>query len=84
MGTEIADHVTEGSFVIASQVRYFREIRGMSQEDLAKATGMKQSTISRLESTPDVQWRSTAIVKIAHALDMAVICRFAGPEQIGT
>lgn len=33
-----------------ARVRYFRQIRGLSQEQLSKATGLERKTISRLET----------------------------------
>jgi transcriptional regulator with XRE-family HTH domain len=33
-----------------ARVRYFRHIRGLSQEELSKVTGLERKTISRLET----------------------------------
>lgn len=33
-----------------ARVRYFRHIRGLSQEQLSKVTGLERKTISRLET----------------------------------
>lgn len=77
---EIADHITTGSRVIAAQVRYFRELRGMTQQQLGDACGMKQESISRLENTDDVHWTTTTLLTIAAALDMAVMARLVGSD----
>lgn len=72
---EIADHVTQRSHTIAAQIVYFRQMRGMSQEALARACGMKQSAIARLERTEDCKWTTTTLLRLAAALDMKVDVR---------
>ena len=45
--------------------------KGMSQRDLAKACGYKQSTIARIESCA-VSPRLNTLVHVAHALNLKV------------
>jgi transcriptional regulator with XRE-family HTH domain len=53
---------------IATQVRVVREQRGMTQAELGKAAGMKQSRISAIEDEDYGSWSVTTLQRIAHAL----------------
>jgi transcriptional regulator with XRE-family HTH domain len=45
---------------VSLRIREFREAKGMSQEDLAEASGVPQSSISRLER------RDVGVVNLEH------------------
>jgi len=75
MSDRLAGQVQRDTFIVASQVRYFRELRGLSQQDLADACGMFQTAVSRLELTPDHKWTSGTLLRIAAALDLKVDIR---------
>lgn len=53
---------------LGNRIRDARVDRGLSQQDLADMVGVKQATISRIESGTISQPRFTDIVKIADAL----------------
>lgn len=67
---------------IASQIRYLRELRDMRQVDLADATGMKQSAISRLEKADYASWNYNTLLRIAKALDARVKITFEPAEDV--
>lgn len=69
---EIAQHISKTTHTIAAQVVYFRRFRKMTQAQLAKATGIEQSAIARLEKTPDIHWTMPTLAKIGAALDVRV------------
>ena len=48
-----------------------REIRGLSQPDLAALTGLKVQNISRFETAAREHVRSDTLVRLAHALDVS-------------
>ena len=82
-GLEIHQHVVEKrSFLIASQVAFFRKQRGMTQKDLAMACGIEQSALARLEKTPDTQWTSPTLLKLAAALDVRVSVDLIPNEKV--
>lgn len=57
---------------IASQIRFLREKREMTQTDLAKETGMKQSAISRIEKADYSSWNFNTLMRVGDALDARV------------
>lgn len=63
---------------IAWQVRINREKRGLSQKQLAKAIGTKQSAISRMEAPEYGAHSLPQLLKVANALDVALIVKLAG------
>lgn len=67
---------------IALQIRATRLSRGMTQDDLAKAAGMKQEQISRLEKA-DKNTTLATLVRVAKALDVALIVRFERFKAFG-
>ena len=67
---------------IAWQIRFNREHRGMSQADLAKKTGTRQSAVSRAEDT-EYEGRSIAsLVKFANAFDCALVVKFVAYSEL--
>lgn len=67
---------------LAYQIRINRELRGMTQKELAKALKTKQSAVSRLED-PDYGKHSLQMLKkVASFLDCALIVKFAGFSKL--
>ncbi|MGQ0505989.1 MAG: helix-turn-helix transcriptional regulator [Myxococcaceae bacterium] len=65
---------------LARQLRELREARKLTQEDLAKLTGIKQSGIARIESGRFLP-RLDLLQKIAAAVGMRVDVRFKRAES---
>jgi transcriptional regulator with XRE-family HTH domain len=66
-------------FDLASRVKYLRGRRELSQAQLARASGISQSTIAQIESgrkDPSM----TTLKKICGALDVALPVLFSGDE----
>jgi len=61
---------------IAAQIKANREARGLSQDQLADLTGMKQPTISRLENVSYESWSVKTLKRLAEAFDVALVIRF--------
>lgn len=63
---------------IAHQIRINRELRGWSQDELAKKCGSatKQATISRLEDPAYGNYSLRTLLKLASAFDVALIVKF--------
>ena len=59
------------------QIRAMRQDRGWSQEELAARTGMKQATISRVESVDYGRYSLQTLKRLASAFDVALTVRFA-------
>lgn len=57
---------------IAFQIESNRRARGMSQADLAKAIGTRQSAIARLEDSTYGRHSLATLMKVAHAFDCAL------------
>jgi transcriptional regulator with XRE-family HTH domain len=60
---------------VPDQIRALRELREMTQADLAEATGyngekpMKQSAISRFERSTDAKWELPTVLRMVEAMD---------------
>lgn len=54
------------------RIKELREKRGMSQEELAKKSGVSRTTISKLESGAETVAKTTTLGKIAEALSVSV------------
>lgn len=67
---------------IAWQIRLNRERRGMTQAELAKKTGTRQSAISRAEDTEYEGHSLSALVKIANAFDCALVVNFVSYSEL--
>lgn len=71
----VAEHIRTG---IAFQIRAMREDRGWTQSELGqRAQGMAQETISQLEDPDYGRLTLRTLRRLASALDVAVIVRFA-------
>jgi transcriptional regulator with XRE-family HTH domain len=62
---------------IAYQIRGLRKERGLDQAAFGKLVGMKQTAISRLENPDYGNLSVNTLKRIAKALDIALIVRFA-------
>jgi len=66
-------------YSLASRMKHLRELRQLSQSDLAKKSGVSQATIAHIEKgrkDPSVG----TLRKIAEALDVAIAIFFTGPN----
>lgn len=61
---------------LARQVRVLREDRGWSQQDLAEATGLKQSAVSRLEDPDYGRYTLSTLLKLRSAFDVGLEVKF--------
>jgi transcriptional regulator with XRE-family HTH domain len=69
----VAEMIKSG---IAEQIREMRDRAGWTQEDLAQATGKRQSTISQLEDPDYVKFTISTLQRLAEAFDVALVVRF--------
>ena len=56
-----------------NKVKHYRELKGMSQEELAKASNISRTTISGLENDTIKVTTNTTMDKIANALEVSTI-----------
>jgi transcriptional regulator with XRE-family HTH domain len=66
---------------IAFQIRATRDKHEWSQADLARAIGMSQNNISRLENPDYGKYTLSSLKRIAEALDVALVVRFVPFSQ---
>jgi transcriptional regulator with XRE-family HTH domain len=62
---------------IGVRLRHARKLRGLSQAALAKASGVKQASISNLETGESLAFKGTTLVSIAQTLKV-------NPEWLAT
>jgi len=62
--------------MIATQIKVLREQRGMTQGQLAIATGMKQPRIPLLEDATYSNWSVNTLKRFAKAFDVALSVKF--------
>lgn len=67
---------------IGKQVQFIREALGMTQAQLAKRCGIRQSMIARIETDLTIDLRLSTVQKIAKGLDCWLINRFVPEEEI--
>ncbi|MBQ1756484.1 MAG: helix-turn-helix transcriptional regulator [Oscillospiraceae bacterium] len=60
-----------GETVIKNRLKEYRELRGISQEELSKQTGLSRTTISKIENDEEVNVTIKTIAKIAEVLGAA-------------
>jgi ribosome-binding protein aMBF1 (putative translation factor) len=63
------------------QIRHMREARGWTQEQLAAAASMQAPAISRIESTRAALLRIETLLRLARALDKALIVEFVSFDE---
>ena len=66
---------------IAWQIRELRESNQMSQSELAKRIGTRQSAVSRLENTEYGRASVQTLLDVATALDVALVVKFASYDE---
>ena len=68
---EFRDAFFEQEFLdnIAIDIRALRKIRNFRQVDVAAATGMQQSAVSRIEQAEYSNWNCKTLLRLAQALD---------------
>lgn len=54
------------------KIKEMRELRKISQEELAAKSGVSRTTISTLENDPEKETMISTLKKIAKALDVSV------------
>ncbi len=72
-------HVYAESFtntLIAAQLKANREMRKLSQEQLAELAGMKQSRISAIENVNYESWSVRTLRRIARTFDLVLVIKF--------
>jgi len=72
----------QAQYEIAFQLRSARKSRGLTQPELEKQSGMKQSAISRLEQASYSRWNFQSILCLADALDLRVRVIFDYAENV--
>lgn len=73
---------SELEFSVPNQFRALRETRMLTQNDLATSTSMKQSAISRFESSTDAKWKLETLLTIADALDARLTIELEPAELV--
>jgi len=68
---------------IGKQVQLIREALGMTQVQLAKRCGIRQSMVARIESDLMIDLRLSTVQKLAQALGCRLLCRLVPEEEIG-
>lgn len=56
-----------------NKIKYYRELKNLSQEELAKASDISRTTISGLENGTIKVTTNTTMDKIANALGVSII-----------
>lgn len=67
---------------IANAIIEIREKRNITQEELARRTGMHQSAISRLEKASYGKWSIPTLLRVAKGLDARVEVRLTPMEEV--
>ena len=57
--------------MIKNRRKEYRELKGISQEELSKQTGLSRTTISKIENDEEVNVTIKTIAKIAEVLGAA-------------
>jgi HTH-type transcriptional regulator / antitoxin HipB len=67
--------------LVPEQFRDLRELRGWTQAQLAEKAEMKQSAVSRFESSTDAAWKIETLLRLADALDAKLSFTLETAEQ---
>ena len=67
---------------VPEMFRDLREARDKTQIELADDAGMKQSAISRFESSRDAKWKLETLLKLAEALDAQLVISVVRAEDV--
>ena len=71
------------SLPIGKQTQLIREALGMTQVQLAKRCGIRQSMVARIESDLTIDLRLSTVQKLAQGLGCRLLCRLVPEEEIG-
>ena len=67
---------------VGENVRKLRIEKGMTQAQLAKRCGIRQSMVARIETSLTIDLRLSTVQKLAKGLDCRLISRFVPEEEI--
>lgn len=70
-----------GNMLLAAQIRALREMRGLTQAELAELAGMKQERICTLENVEYDAWTVKTLRKLAEAFDTGLQVSFVPFSQ---
>lgn len=70
-----------GNMFLAAQIKALREMRGLTQSQLAELAGMKQERISALENVEYEAWTVKTLRKLAEAFDTGLQVSFVPFSQ---
>ena len=56
-----------------NKIKHYRELRGLSQDELAETAGISRTSLSNLESGKTVTTTNTTMLKISEALEVGVV-----------
>lgn len=70
------------SMLLAAQIKTLREMRGLTQRELAEIAGMKQERISALENVDYDAWTVNTLRKLAKAFDTGLQVSFVPCSQV--
>ena len=62
--------------------RDLRELRGLTQAELAEKTEMKQSAVSRFEVSTEANWKLETLLRLADALDAQLTISLEPAESV--
>lgn len=57
--------------MIKNRLKEFRELRGISQEELSERSGLSRTTISKIENNEEINVNIKTVAKIAAVFDVA-------------
>lgn len=57
--------------MIKNRLKEFRELQGISQEELSEKTGLSRTTISKIENNEEVNVNTRTIVKLSEVFGVA-------------
>lgn len=57
--------------MIKNRLKEFRELHGISQEELSERSGLSRTTISKIENNEEINVNIKTVAKIAAVFDVA-------------
>ncbi len=74
----------KNSLKIGENVRIWRDIKGIKQEELAKRIGISPTTMSKIENNDEKEIKVSRLKDIAEALEIEVSQLMVNPQQLFT
>jgi transcriptional regulator with XRE-family HTH domain len=68
--------------LVPDQFRTLRELRGLTQAQLAELAEMQQSAISRFEASSEANWKLETLLRLADALDARLTIKLERSEDV--